>query len=103
MDGLNPKLKKLMKELGDAINQSLAESDQIGDVIARIKADGYDVFLVLEATVGFNRKEDADAEPEAAKKPMLVHRDANGHPQFKLNHQDVKFLKSLRISLDDAA
>jgi hypothetical protein len=97
--GLNPKLKKLMKELGDAINQSLAESDQIGDVIARIKADGYDVFLVLEATVGFNRRD--DAEPE--KKPMLVNRDANGHPEFKLNNHDVKFLKSLRISLDDAA
>jgi|SRR5215470_17913116 len=97
--GLNPKLKKLMKELGDAINQSLAESDQIGDVIARIKSDGYDVFLVLEATVGFNRRDDAELE----KKPMLVQRNANCDPQFKLNNQDMKFLKSLRISLDDAA
>jgi hypothetical protein len=27
----------------------------------------------------------------------------NGDPDFKVNAQDVKFLKSLRISIDDAA
>ena len=46
-----------MKELGEAINQSVAESDEISDVMARIKAGGYDVFLVLEATIGFNQRE----------------------------------------------
>ena len=50
-------LKKLMKELGEAINQSVADSDEISDVMSRIKAGGYDVFLVLEATIGFNQRE----------------------------------------------
>ena len=39
-----------MKELGEAINSSLSDSDEIAEVISRIKAGGYDVFLVLEAT-----------------------------------------------------
>ena len=54
---MNPKLKHLMKELGEAINDSLSESEEIAEVISKIKAGGYDVFLVLEATIGFNKQE----------------------------------------------
>jgi len=94
---LNPRLKQLMKELGEAINDSLSESEQIADVIARIKAGGYDVFLVLEATIGFNKREE-----QTVGKPALVNA-STGNPEFKVNAQDMKFLKSLRISVDDAA
>ncbi len=87
-----------MKELGEAINESLSESEQIAEVISKIKAGGYDVFLVLEATIGFNKHE----EQTAAVRPSLV-TSRNGGPDFKVNAQDVKFLKSLRISIDDAA
>lgn len=87
-----------MKELGEAINGSLAESEQIAQVIARIKDEGFDVFLVLEATVGFNKHD------EEAKAPELVgSRTKNGEPEFSINAHDVRFLKSLRISIDDAA
>jgi len=88
-----------MKELGEAINESLSESEQIAEVISKIKAGGYDVFLVLEATIGFNKRD----EQPAANKPALVGSRGKGDPEFKVNAQDVKFLKSLRISVDDAA
>ncbi len=94
---MNQRLKQLMKELGEAINESLSDSDQIAEVISKIKAGGYDVFLVLEATIGFNKHE----EPAAARPTLVATRP--GHPDFKVNAQDVKFLKSLRISIDDAA
>ena len=84
-----------MKELGEAINQSLAESEQISESIAKIKEGGYDVFLVLEATIGFNKTEEDE--------PKAVATGARREPEFKVNPQDMKFLKSLRISLDDAA
>ena len=63
---VNPKLKALMKELGEAINESLSESEQISEVIAKIKAGGYDVFLVLEATIGFNKAD----EPASRKRSL---------------------------------
>jgi hypothetical protein len=56
-----------MQELGNAINDSLSESDRIAEAIGGIKRAGYDVFLVLEATIGFNRRDDSstdDEEPE---------------------------------------
>ena len=59
-------LKHLMQELGNAINDSLSESDRIAEAIGGIKKAGYDVFLVLEATIGFNRRDESssDEEPE---------------------------------------
>ena len=51
-----------MKELGDAINESLSDSDRIAAAIGEIKRAGYDVFLVLEATIGFNKREAGEEE-----------------------------------------
>jgi hypothetical protein len=94
---LDQRLKQLMKELGDAINESLAESEQIADAVSKIKSAGYDVFLVLEATIGFNKRGE-----QADDKPSLV-KVSSGGPEFKVDAQDMKFLKSLRIKVDDAA
>jgi len=91
---VDDKLKHLMKELGEAINESLSESEPIAEVISKIKAGGYDVFLVLEATIGFNRR---DGE-ESASKPASSARKSE--VEFKINAHDQKFLKSLRISVD---
>jgi hypothetical protein len=88
-------MEKRMKELGDAINETLANSDLIADVIARIKAEGYDVFLVLEATVGFNKKE---GEGEETGDEDV---ESSEPPELKVTAQDIRFLKSLRIAVDD--
>jgi hypothetical protein len=79
----------MMKELGDAINNSLSDSDEIADVISRIKDGGYDVFVVLEATIGFNSHGEDDAEEALS---------AASSAEFEMTTQDLKFLKSLRIS-----
>jgi hypothetical protein len=93
---VNPHLKQLMKELGEAINESLSESEQIAAVISKIKAGGYDVFLVLEATIGFNKQ---DEQPATSKVPSGAAR--RSEPEFEINAGDVKFLKSLRIKVDE--
>lgn len=84
-----------MKELGQAINESISDSEQIAEVIAKIKSGGYDVFLVLEATIGFNKRE----EEEGTKQSSLVN-FRKSDPDFKISPQDMKFLKSLRITID---
>ena len=98
---MNPRLKKLLKELGEAINGSLSESEQIAQVIAKIKQEGFDIFLVLEATIGFNRR-DEEIEP-ASPELVSMRNKKNPDPNFRINANDVNFLKSLRISVDDAA
>jgi hypothetical protein len=93
-------LKNLMQELGNAINESLSESERISAAIGEIKNAGYEVFLVLEATIGFNKRdgEDGDDEPdESNSRPSIEFRAA----KIKWTSQDQKFLKSLKIAVDD--
>lgn len=92
-------MKQRIKELGDAINETLSNSEQIAEVIGRIKDEGYDVFLVLEATVGFNRQDNADATEAGTPAETASEEE----PELKVNAQDMRFLRSLRISVDDAA
>ncbi|HEY2497682.1 MAG TPA: hypothetical protein VGK24_11480 [Candidatus Angelobacter sp.] len=96
---MNTRLKQLMKELGEAINGSLSESEPIANVISKIKEEGFDVFLVLEATIGFNRRDEAADDAHE----LVSTRTKNNEPEFSINAHDVRFLKSLRISTDKAA
>ena len=59
---VDDRLKELMQELGNAINESLSDSDRIAAAIGEIKRAGYDVFLVLEATIGFNKREEGEED-----------------------------------------
>jgi hypothetical protein len=93
---VDQQLKQLMKELGDAINESLADSDSIAEVVSRIKEGGYDIFLVLEATIGVSKPGEKPADQTS-----LVTTSSN--PELKVSDQDLKFLKSLRIKVEDDA
>jgi len=63
-------------------------------VISRIKAGGYDVFVVLEATIGFNQQSGDEEQPDATEiEPSSS--------EFEITSQDLKFLKSLRISVGE--
>ena len=94
---MDQQLKQLMKELGEAINGSLSDSEQIAEVVSRIKEGGYDIFLVLEATIGVSKQGE-----NATDKTSLV-TTLSTNPEFTMNDQDLKFLKSLRIKVDDPA
>ena len=92
---MDPQLKQLMKELGDAINESLSDSEQISEVVSRIKEGGYDIFLVLEATIGASKQGEKTPEKTSLVSTM------SSNPELKVSDQDLKFLKSLRIKIDE--
>jgi hypothetical protein len=98
---LDEKLKELVQELGNAINESLSDSDRIAGAIGEIKRAGYDVFLVLEATIGFNKREDEESSSEntsdVSSEPVQY--EANG--KIRLTTQDQKFLRALKISVEE--
>ena len=104
---MEEKLKALMQELGNAINESLSDSDRIAAAIGEIRRAGYDVFLVLEATIGFNRRDEAaeeDVPVEAASEGPAdrpSRREFGSRTRIKWTSQDQKFLKALKIAIDD--
>jgi hypothetical protein len=97
-----------MQELGNAINESLSDSDRIAAAIGEIKRAGYDVFLVLEATIGFNKREEGEesdeveaVEIEAPPETSTSTTNRRKVGKIKLTSQDQKFLRALKISIDD--
>ena len=97
-------LKKLMQELGNAINESLSDYERIAEAIGEIKQSGYDVFLVLEATIGFNKREDSGLDDDDAESPEILTeppRTFEATGKIKLTTQDHKFLRALKIAVDE--
>jgi len=86
-------MRELIQQLGEAIHESVIESEQIAGVVQDIRQHGFDVLLMLEATIGLNEvaaKADAKAG-EAAEEAM---EDGPFTPN------DLHFLHSLRISVE---
>ncbi len=92
---LDDNLKQLMKELGEAINGALSESEDISEAIQNVRNAGYDVFLVLEATIGFNKRSKTDGTEEPNPSGLK-----SGEMKLKVTAQDLKFLRSLKISIE---
>jgi hypothetical protein len=92
---LDDDFKRLIKELGSAINESLSESERIAEVLARIRAAGYDLFLVLEVTIGFNKRGEANL---VHRQKLAAEQHSNG--EFHITTQDAQFLRALKISVE---
>ena len=70
-------------------HESVSESEHIAGVVKNIRDQGFDVMLMLEATIGLNQveREEATESGEAAQGPFTAN--------------DLHFLKSLRITVPD--
>ena len=92
---MNQKVKNLIQKLGEAIHESVSESENIAGVVKNIREQGFDVLLMLEATIGLN-----EVEPEAESTgPLQLTAGEPAEGPFTSN--DLNFLKSLRISLQE--
>jgi len=89
---LNQKVKNLIQKLGEAIHESVSESENIAGVVKNIRDQGFDVMLMLEATIGLNQVE-SEGEDAAESAP--------NDPLGAFTRNDLTFLKSLRITLPE--
>ena len=92
---LNQKVKNLIQKLGEAIHESVSESEHIAGVVKNIREQGFDVLLMLEATIGLN-----EVEAESEKPGQLALTDGS-QSEGPFTSNDLNFLKSLRISLPE--
>jgi hypothetical protein len=92
---LNQKVKNLIQKLGEAIHESVSESENIAGVVRNIRDQGFDVLLMLEATIGLNEVEAVSQSGDATDAAAET---VSGH----FTRNDLTFLKSLRITLPDS-
>ena len=98
---MDDKIKQLLRELGTAINESISGSEDVNRHMQKIRAEGYDLYVVLDATIGLN-KQDEDDQPQPQPEPQptaaLVARNAAGKDaQFRINVNDLSLLRALGI------
>ena len=95
---LNPKMRKLVQKLGEAIHESVSESEHIAGVVQDIRKQGFDVLLMLEATIGLN--ELAEQQPAGTVEPSKAEGAEAADGDRTFTPQDVHFLRSLRIAIE---
>lgn len=87
---MNQKVKQLIQKLGEAIHETVSGSEDIAIVVKDIRDQGFDVLLMLEATIGLNEVETSPEEAEGAV-------EESG----PFSSSDLTFLRSLRISVNE--
>ena len=87
---MTSRLRELIQQLGEAIHESVIESEQIAGVVQDIRKHGFDVLLMLEATIGLNEVSTGEESEEGGQ--------AGAPSEFTPN--DLHFLRSLRISVE---
>lgn len=90
---MNPDLKELVEQFERAINESVSESERIAAIVTEMKRAGYDITLVLEATIGVSARTGSENTEAFAAHPITA---SNG--EIQLTEQDEQFLQSLHIS-----
>ena len=86
------RLRELIQQLGEAIHESVIESEQIAGVVQDIRRHGFDVLLMLEATIGLN-------EVSSKESGQSDGSDETVH-EGPFTPNDLHFLRSLRISVE---
>jgi hypothetical protein len=104
---VDDRLKQLLKELGEAINGSISGSEEVNWHIQRIRDEGYNLYVFLDATIGLNREGDAETRETIERHEIsstgnaLVRRDAappeTTEVQFRIDMNDLNFLRTLGI------
>jgi hypothetical protein len=97
---LDDRIRQLLKELGDAINESIAESPDVNDRIQKIRDEGYNLYVVLDATIGLNRDDGAEKSADPGEPParsVALTKSPRGDAQFRIDISDLGFLRSIGI------
>lgn len=90
---MDDKIKQLLQELGTAINESISGSEDVNRHIQKIRDEGYDLYVVLDATIGLNKQDADETEDDAVVAPAQPPKEV----QFRINVNDLSMLRSLGI------
>jgi hypothetical protein len=92
---VDDKIKQLLQDLGTAINESISGSEDVNRHIQRIRDEGYDLYVVLDATIGLNKQ--GSDEEEAGESTVPVPASPAREVQFRINVNDLALLRALGI------
>ena len=90
------KLRRVVQNLEKSIEQAIGSSPQVEECLTRIRDQGYELSLVLQATLAFAPLGELDPKEVEKVTGFLDESEA----QFRMSTLDRKFLRSLKIAVD---
>lgn len=87
-------LREIVDRLGTAMVQALAKDEATRALARQIQAQGFDIALVLEATVALQPREEGEEPGEASAPEITLPEEA---PTW--SEADKAFLRTFRISM----
>lgn len=90
------KLRRVVQSLEKSIEQAIGRSPQVEECLTRIRDQGYELSLVLQATLAFAPLGELD--PKAVEEAAGAFEESEAH--FRMSTLDRKFLRSLKIAVD---
>lgn len=93
---MDDRIKQLLRELGTAINESISSSGDVNAHIQKIRDEGYNLYVVLDATIGLSRTDEEEPERPAPSEQELVVK-SDKEVQFRINVSDLALLRALGI------
>ncbi len=89
-------VNRLARELADAIAAAVAEDPKVEACREKTRAAGYDMRVTLEAVIGFVNRSNL-----TALKQVSASRAVPPQQGMEINPNDRRFLRSLRIAVDE--
>lgn len=86
---IDERAKKIVHEIGSAINSAVEDSSQVADAIARLRDAGYEMELTLRLEIGLRPHDGDDSQSN----------DDESHVEF--TDDDLKTLRRMKIRIDE--
>ena len=96
MEG-DDKLRPMVRDLERSIERAISGSPLVEECLSRVRKAGYEISLVLQATLVFAPSGQLDETAAEVLAGITGHKGAS----FTISPLDKKFLRSLKIAVDD--
>lgn len=102
-------LRQLIDRLGQALVQALVTDGPCRDLARQIQEGGYEVGLMIEATLALHRREKGSSPDEGEPETQMIHLQTSDVPTRmemperegpRWSEEDRAFLQKFKISLD---
>ncbi len=91
------KLRTLVRKLEKSIERAISSSPQVEECLEQVRHEGYEISLVLQATLAFAPRGELDQK----RVDELTGVDSDAETAFRMSSLDKKFLRSLKIAVDE--
>lgn len=93
-------LKEIVDRLGVALVRALANDESSRALVQEIQAHGFDMALMLEATVALHRRNDDESAGGEEPGPAADNEFTLDQEESQWSEEDKAFLKTFKISLE---